>query len=71
MDTGDNFYERLPLPILADFYVEIKRNIDRHVLSERMYTEIELIKKAMTRKGVSEWGLYTHSKRAEELGLKM
>lgn len=58
---GENFYKKLPIDLLADFYVEIQKNIDLKILSTAMYTEIELIKEAAIEMGISVLDLATYS----------
>ncbi|RWR12580.1 hypothetical protein QNH23_16600 [Siminovitchia fortis] len=53
-----SLYEQLPDDLLAGFYVEIRKNIKKGILSETMYHEIALIKAAAEKRGVSERELY-------------
>ncbi|WP_186578768.1 hypothetical protein [Aquibacillus kalidii] len=46
------FYEKLPSNLLIDFYNEIRNNIERGILTERMHDELELIKKVAKRRGI-------------------
>ncbi|MFD1737848.1 hypothetical protein ACFSCX_15030 [Bacillus salitolerans] len=66
MEIGKNFYHHLPNELLADFYFEIKKNIDLGILSEAMYLEIGLIKEAALQKGLSELDLFSLSSRAKD-----
>jgi hypothetical protein len=55
----ENLYDKLPLELLAGFYYHININIQKGILSESMYREIEVIKQVAFRRGISlEW-LYT------------
>jgi len=45
-------YEDLPDEILTQFYFEIKKNIEKGILSQAMEHELELIKEAAAKKGV-------------------
>ncbi|MGE8082110.1 hypothetical protein [Peribacillus loiseleuriae] len=49
----ETLYDKLPMDLLVEFYYEINRNIKKGILSEAMYHEIELIKQAVTRRGIS------------------
>ncbi|KMY41515.1 hypothetical protein [Peribacillus loiseleuriae] len=49
----ETLYDKLSMDLLVEFYYEINRNIKKSILSEAMYHEIELIKQAVTRKGIS------------------
>jgi hypothetical protein len=42
----NSLYEKLPIDVLASFYFKIKANIDKKILSEAMYFELNLIEKA-------------------------
>ena len=54
-----NLYDLLPSEVLAGFYYYINLNIEKGILSESMYHEIELIKQVAFKRGISlEW-LYT------------
>ncbi|MTT32897.1 hypothetical protein GMB86_12860 [Terrilactibacillus sp. BCM23-1] len=44
-------YEKLPSDVLTQFYFEIKNNIDKGILSDAMYQELELIKVAALKRG--------------------
>ncbi|HZG72797.1 MAG TPA: hypothetical protein VEY51_14760 [Chondromyces sp.] len=61
-----NLYERLPLEFLADFYVEIKKNIEQELLTEAMQHELDLIEKVAENKGLSIPSLLSYSSRAKE-----
>ena len=55
----ENLYDKLPLELLAGFYYHININIQKGILFESMYHEIEVIKQVAFRRGISlEW-LYT------------
>jgi hypothetical protein len=52
----ENIYNQLPSEALADFYYHINLNIEKGILSGAMYHEIELIKQAAFKRGISlEW----------------
>lgn len=54
MDQSDSsIYERLPEEILGGFYYEILQNIEKGVLTDAMYHEIDLIKMAAVKRGLS------------------
>lgn len=46
-------YDMLPEDVLASFYFEIKNNIEKKILSEAMYFELDLIEQAAKNKGIS------------------
>lgn len=48
-----SLYEYLPKEMLAGFYYQIKRNIEKGILSPAMYHELRLIEKAARKSGVS------------------
>lgn len=52
-----SLYETLPDKRLAYFFVEINRSIEKGILSEAMYYEIDLIKKAAHQRELSELDL--------------
>ncbi|MEB8715915.1 hypothetical protein P4259_24375 [Bacillus thuringiensis] len=47
-------YEQISDELLAGFYVEIKRNIQKGILSEAMYHEIALIREVAEKRNLSE-----------------
>ncbi|MGE6964246.1 hypothetical protein ACQKIW_31400 [Bacillus thuringiensis] len=49
-----SLYEKLPDKILAGFFMEINKNIQTGILSDAMYHEITLIKKAAQKRNLSE-----------------
>ena len=52
----DNLYDQIPSELLAGFYYYININIEKGILSESMYHEIELIKQVAFKRGISlEW----------------
>jgi len=55
---GDSFYDRLPLDLVAGFFYQIHRNIDKGILSEAMYQEIRLLERTAKRRGISLGDLY-------------
>ena len=48
----DNLYDKLPLKLLAGFYYYINTNIEKGILSEAMYHEIDLIKQVAIKRGI-------------------
>ncbi|PPA69518.1 hypothetical protein [Jeotgalibacillus proteolyticus] len=46
-------YDQLSNDLLAGFYVEINKNINKGILSSAMYQELELIKKVAAERGLS------------------
>ncbi|MFJ5624801.1 hypothetical protein ACIQD3_19200 [Peribacillus loiseleuriae] len=46
-------YDKLSMDLLVEFYYEINLNIKKGILSHAMYHEIELIKQAANRRGIS------------------
>ncbi len=54
----ETIYDTLPAYLLVGFYYQIKKNIKRGLLSNAMYQEIDLIKQAANRKGISLDYLY-------------
>ncbi|MBO0997486.1 hypothetical protein IOC57_06950 [Bacillus sp. SD075] len=48
-----SLYDKLPLELLAGFYFEISKNIEKGILSDAMYHEIRLMEQAALRKGIS------------------
>ncbi|ASS92904.1 hypothetical protein [Peribacillus simplex] len=52
-----SLYEELPDDLLAGFFMEISKNIKKGILSEAMYYEIGLIKRAANKRGLSEMNL--------------
>ncbi|MGX2962056.1 hypothetical protein JNUCC23_22915 (plasmid) [Peribacillus sp. JNUCC 23] len=63
---GHTLYDKLPIDLLVEFYYEINMNIKKGILSEAMYHEIELIKQAADRRGISLltvcWSTYKRNK---------
>ena len=52
----ENLYDQLPSEVLAGFYYYININIEKGILSESMYHEIELIKQVAFKREISlEW----------------
>ena len=54
------FYEKLPTELLVNFYYEINKNIEAGLLSEAMYHELSLIKKAARKRGILLDNLFRH-----------
>ncbi|MGW8428912.1 hypothetical protein ACWGJQ_26295 [Peribacillus simplex] len=48
-----SLYDKLPLELLAGFYYEINKNIEKGILSNAMYHEIRLMEQTALRKGIS------------------
>lgn len=48
-----NLYDELPLETLVQFFYYINKNIEKKILSDAMYSEIELIKEAIKKRGHS------------------
>ncbi|MDM5215135.1 hypothetical protein QUF94_27895 [Peribacillus sp. NJ4] len=48
-----SLYDKLPLGLLAGFYFEINKNIEKGILSDAMYHEIRLIEQTALRRGIS------------------
>ncbi|MFD6211217.1 hypothetical protein [Peribacillus sp. NPDC060253] len=48
-----SFYDKLPLDLLAGFYFEINKNIEKGILSDAMYHEIRLMEQSALRRGIS------------------
>lgn len=53
MEVHMSLYHKLPNDVLIDFYHEILGNIERNVLTERMYVELELINEVAKRRGIT------------------
>lgn len=52
-NDGISFYDNLSTEMLAGFYYHIKKNIEKGILSNAMYHEINLIKQVATKKGIT------------------
>ncbi|MDQ0879074.1 hypothetical protein [Peribacillus sp. V2I11] len=48
-----SLYDKLPLELLAGFYYEINKNIEKGILSDAMYQEIRLMEQTALRRGIS------------------
>ena len=48
-----SLYDELPLELLAGFYYEINRNIEKGTLSGAMYHEIRLMEQTALKRGIS------------------
>ncbi|MDP1420641.1 hypothetical protein Q8G35_20230 [Peribacillus simplex] len=48
-----SLYGKLPLELLAGFYYEINKNIEKGILSDAMYHEIRLIEQTALKMGIS------------------
>ncbi|WP_332633595.1 hypothetical protein [Halalkalibacter flavus] len=59
-----SLYDKLPVDLLSEFYFAIRQNIEKGILTEKMYIEIELIQAAAEKKGFifSEDHKSNHSK---------
>jgi len=51
--SDSSIYEELPDDLLGGFYYEILNNIKKGILSDAMYYEIDLIKIAADKRGLS------------------
>ncbi|MEH7455928.1 MULTISPECIES: hypothetical protein [unclassified Bacillus (in: firmicutes)] len=49
-----SIYKQLPNALLIGFFMEINKNIEKGILSEAMYHEIDLIKTEMEKRNLSE-----------------
>ncbi|AFQ16450.1 hypothetical protein P9Y62_06225 [Bacillus thuringiensis] len=49
-----SLYEQISNDLLAGFYVEIKKKIQKEILSEAMYHEITLIREVAEKRNLSE-----------------
>lgn len=49
-----NLYEKLPDDLLAQFYVEINKNIDEGILTDAMCFELELIEEIFEKRECNE-----------------
>jgi hypothetical protein len=47
-----NLYEKLPVEFLIRFYNEINKNIEKGILTKKMYYELGLIISAANRRGI-------------------
>jgi hypothetical protein len=48
-----NLYEKLPVEFLIRFYNEVKMNIEKGILTKKMYYELGLIISVAHRRGIS------------------
>ena len=48
-----SLYDELPLELLAGFYYEINKNIEKGILSGAMYHEIRLMEQTALKRGIS------------------
>ncbi|MBT2720330.1 hypothetical protein J7E67_04415 [Bacillus sp. ISL-46] len=48
-----NFYDKLPLDVLAQFLYHINKKIENGILSKSLNYEIELINNCVNKKGLS------------------
>ena len=53
-----SLYDELPLELLAGFYYEINKNIEKGILSGAMYHEIRLMEQTALKRGISLEYLY-------------
>ncbi|MFP3511469.1 hypothetical protein SB775_17815 [Peribacillus sp. SIMBA_075] len=58
----NSLYDELPLELLAGFYYEINKNIEKGILSGAMYHEIRLMERTALKRGISLE--YLHDKSA-------
>lgn len=54
----ETIYDKIPIELLAGFYYHINKNIEKGILSNAMYHEINLIKQVAVKKGISLTDLY-------------
>lgn len=47
------FYEKLPVEFLIQFYNEINKNIENRILTQSMYYELGIIISVASRRGIS------------------
>ncbi|MDP1454819.1 hypothetical protein Q8G36_28390 [Peribacillus frigoritolerans] len=47
-----SLYDELPLELLAGFYYEINKNIEKGILSGAMYHEISLMEQTALKRGI-------------------
>jgi len=64
---GDSFYDRLPLELVAGFFYQIHRNIEKGILSDAMHQEIILLERTAKRRGVALEDLYDQGSRLIDL----
>ncbi|MEC0347876.1 hypothetical protein [Peribacillus frigoritolerans] len=50
---NSSLYDKLSLDLLAGFYFEIHKNIEKGILSDAMYHEIRLMEQSALRRGIS------------------
>ena len=48
-----DFYEKLPADFLIDFYHEVKKNIEKGLLTKNMYYELGLIISVASQRGIT------------------
>ena len=48
-----DFYEKLPIDFLIDFYDEIIKNIEKGLLTKNMYYELGLIISVASQRGIT------------------
>ena len=53
MKEKSSLYDKLPVELLAGFYFEINKNIEKGILSDAMYHEIRLMEQTALRRGIS------------------
>ncbi|WP_375091265.1 hypothetical protein ACDZ29_27960 (plasmid) [Peribacillus sp. RS7] len=53
MKAKSSLYDKLPVELLAGFYFEINKNIEKGSLSDAMYHEIRLMEQIALRRGIS------------------
>ncbi|MBT2606678.1 hypothetical protein J7E55_27350 [Bacillus sp. ISL-53] len=64
---NSSLYDKLPLDLLAGFYFEINKNIEKGILSDAMYHEIRLMEQSALRKGISLEYLHDKGSRIIEM----
>ncbi len=63
----DSFYDRLPLEMVAGFFYQIHKNIDKGILTDAMHHEIKLLERTAKRRGVALEDLYEQGSRLIDL----
>lgn len=48
-----DFYEKLPIEFLIRFYNEVKNNIEKGILTKKMYYELGVIISVANRRGIT------------------
>lgn len=56
--ASETIYDSIPVELLAGFYYHIYKNIEKDILSNKMYYEIQLIEQTARKKGICLTRLY-------------